>query len=270
MLLHDYRDVRYLKRVTAVGVVATLFPATAITYAVAYGADLAIPAFLSLQTFGACMLLLSFLRSYVARATLDPRRARLAITGCGFFGEPLSTDQYLPLALIKPQARINDKFIMFNIDGSAFNPATWVAYRIPRAQTHGDDRKPGAQVGFRPLVSANVKVEVRRDDGDAGASKSTTGSGHRFLGAGLGARGGAVAEEAPRRPTTSRAAEAAARPAAPAGDEGGFQEGAAPAQKSLAGLKLHHGLPASGAEEQKIIDFFDDPAAYAAVGLRLR
>lgn len=267
VLIHDHRELKFLKQLSAAGIFAALMSSSGLAYAVSLDFGFTYVAGLFLQTTGAGLLLMAYLRSYVARASLDPRRARLVITSSSLFGEPSLTDQELPLALLEPGATLTDHYIKFRISGSKWNPACWIAYRMPRARADGRDRKPGAQVGYRASVAARTQLSATTTS-SASAAPSSVGvskSRHRFLGAGLGGSD-AAAEGMPRgfaAPPSSRlprvAAEATSR-AAP--------EPAAP-EKSLAGLTLHHGLPVNHAEEQKILEFFDDPMAYAAPGLRL-
>jgi len=97
----------------------------------------------------------------VARAALDPRRGNLVLTGCGYFGEPLATEQQIPLAMLEPGYDIEDSWIKFRTKGSAWNPACWIPYRIPRGVTaDGSSVKKGAQVGYRPPESSTDEEKL--------------------------------------------------------------------------------------------------------------
>jgi len=275
VLLHDYRDTRFLKRVSAVGVCGTLMSCSAVAYAVAFGLGSVSCGGLVLQAMGAGVCLTWYLRTYVARASLDSRRARLALTCCGLFGEALSMEQYIPLHLIEPGVSVEKDFIKFRLRGPFWNPNCWIWYRIPRAQDDGRSRAPGAQVGYRPdstsrttcATSEGMPVSLARGAADTNGTSSAP---RRFSGAGLGA--GPSGFEGSVMPPLGPAMPMPAATKARAEEEQAQSETSATAhtaQKSLSGLKLLHGLPLNSMEEQKIIDFFEDPTAYATVSLRV-
>ncbi|CAE7549896.1 unnamed protein product, partial [Symbiodinium natans] len=80
VVLHDYRDLKFLKRVSAIGVFGSLMSSSSLAYAVSLGWNAELCAFLVFQTAGAALALYAYLRTYIARAVLDPRRAQLLIT----------------------------------------------------------------------------------------------------------------------------------------------------------------------------------------------
>lgn len=277
VLIHDYRDLKYLKQVSAIGIASTLMSSSGLAYAVSMDLGAAMCGGLAFQTVSAGLMLGMYLRTYVARAVLDTRRSRLLITGCGLFGEPLTSEQELPLMAIKPNPEVTDPYIKFATRGAAIDPSSWIWYRMPRAQlAETGARKRGAQVGFAPAVSA-LALRPEQEKLKPTAQGAAGPQGRHFPGAGLGAAeadddgfggsglGGPAAAPAvpgPRRDRGS-AAEAGEAPSA-------FAEAAASREplaerKSLADLRLLEGLPRDAREEQKIIDFFEDPLAYGSL-----
>lgn len=271
VLLHDYRDVRLLKRITAGGIFGALMSSSGLAYAVSINLSAAACGGLVLQTAGAAFMLVMYLRTYVARAVLDPRRARLVLIGCGLFGEPMANEQHIPLAGLEPGVSRSDGYLKFRVRGASWDPSCWIWYRMPRS-VEGREAKPGAQVGYRPATAVQPTPGVASSSGlGMATADATIAAARRFPGAGLGT------ETAPKGEPPQPIANAAdprkvgglrvpsSMTASATGAQSsitGEGEGAVP-RKSLIGLRLQHGLPADGAEEQKIIDFFDDPTAYA-------
>lgn len=276
VVLHDYRDVSFLKKLTAGGIFGTLMSSSALAYAISMNLSLAACGFMFVQTGSVALLLTYYLRTYVARAVLDPRRARLTLTGCSFFGEPMVQEQQVPLALIQPGASLCENFIKFQLRGSAADPARWIWYRIPRARFDGTAVKAGASVGVR---ASELSASAQRAPATGGASATQQGAtppGQRFLGAGLG---GGVSAQPPgeRRPTAPSAPRAPQPPrSAPAGRSGDTAAGSpddgplsAMMGRRLTSVKLKQGLPVDLKEEQKIIDLLEEPDAYAAFSGRI-
>lgn len=279
VLIHDHRDEKFLKQVTAGGLCATLMSSSAAAYAFAFHLTPLSCGGLIFQTVaaGACTVL--YLRTYVARAVLEPRRGQLSVIGCSFFGEAMTSEQVLPLALLQPGSDVTRDYIQFRIKGSVFNPACWIPYRMPRASGEDAGTKQGTQVGGPLLASrappasggsAQSSQSIKDKalsffkGGDEAAvpppavSAAPASPTRRFRGAGLGAEGGGFDDfDAPIRRPAAPAVRSAAGPAPSA-------ETAAQAARSLTDLRLKHGLPSDPQEEQKILDFFDNPSAYAA------
>eukprot|EP00933_Yihiella_yeosuensis_P026698 TRINITY_DN20763_c0_g1_i1.p1 TRINITY_DN20763_c0_g1~~TRINITY_DN20763_c0_g1_i1.p1 ORF type:complete len:374 (+),score=71.72 TRINITY_DN20763_c0_g1_i1:60-1181(+) len=257
VLLHDYRDVAFLKKVTMIAVTGTLMSSSGLVYAISFGFSAAKCAFIATQTFGGALALYAYLRTSVARVVLDPRRSQLIITGCGLFGAPLPYDEQVPLDQLKPGYFLSDHYIEFKTAGSSFDPATWISFRMPRAPSgtgsgKNTKRKPGAHVGYRQIPTERVA------ESPSAASNSSGGDGGgrvagRFPGAGFGGEPeDGFAGSRPRAPTLK----VASKPDPKLTFRG--------PQKAITALKLSQGLPVSGAEEQKILDFLEDPTAYAA------
>jgi len=269
VLLHDYRDIKFLKQATAIGVFCTLMSSSGLAYAVSFHMSAGACCGFVFQMVSAAAFTVMYLRTYVARAVLDPRRGQLIVTGCGFFGEPMKSDQCLPLASIDPGAEVMDHYIKFRLRGSALDPSRWVWYRIPRSPAGADGKVPdklkGSQVGIRPELAQSVSAA----SGSTAPHRkekltSPTSSGHSFRGAGLGSssddsfEGGFAAKPtAPSSASRNRAGVAAL--AAAAG-----RNSRPTAAASIVGLKLQDGVATNGQEEQKIVDFFAEPLAYAA------
>lgn len=276
MLLHDSRDVKHLKWVANGGLFATLMSSSGLAYAAAFNLGAAAIGGLALQTISAAVLFLYvYPRRYVARAVLDPRRGTLSLTGCGLFGEPLASEEKIPLAMLRPGTSRCDTYIKFRTRAPVVDPSSWVWYRMPRAHVFDGSTKGkvAAQVGFR----AEVEQPVEKPEAIAAPLQRTRpGKGTHFPGAGLGdedrpAVPGAPRAPRPRGPPAQRGPAAAAAGAAGGaasqsrvgdGESQGSQEEASLPYQSLADLRLKNGLPASPAEEQKLLDFFDDPTAY--------
>lgn len=264
VLLHDHRNLTFLKRITAGGVFVALMSSSGLVYALTFDFGPAACAGLALQTVGGFLLLVMYLRTYVARAVLDQRRAKLVLTGCGFFGEPLATDQQIPLMHLQPGASRSDHYIKFRIRGAAWDPSCWIWYRMPRASAEdGAARSAGAQVGFRASPAETFLAPAATEASLARMLSPASHTGRRFPGAGLGGVVGptATAPVGPALLGSSPSREAAQS----LGGTSTRENNASALCKSLAGLRLQHGLPANDAEEQKILDFFDDPTAYALV-----
>eukprot|EP00932_Pfiesteria_piscicida_P006339 SRR837773.16272.p1 GENE.SRR837773.16272~~SRR837773.16272.p1 ORF type:complete len:255 (-),score=70.81 SRR837773.16272:22-723(-) len=218
---------------------------------------------LAFQTVGFAVLLGMYLRTTVARAVLDARRSRLLVTSCALFGEP-GSEQELPLMAIQPGPFLMDTWIKFRVRGPIVDPSTWIWYRIPRVQLDGGVRKKGVQMGFTAEpVAAMVRPEQEKL---RGPPVNQGPQGRRFPG--LGKADGdddGFGSSGPKRG-------ARAAPAAPASR--GRSDGeapswasaaiAAPMAKSLSDLRLVDGLPRDAREEQKIIDFLEDPMAYGS------
>lgn len=279
VLIHDHRDLKFLKTVTAGGLFATLMSSSAAAYAFAFALSPLQCGGLIFQTVaaGACTVL--YLRTYVARAVLEPRRGQLSVIGCSFFGEPMTTEQVLPLALLQPGSDVTQDYISFRIKGSVFNPACWIPYRMPRSAGDDPTSKPGVQVGG-PLLASRAPPAK---DGDAPSSHGVVDSALSFV-----KGGGETLKPLPRASSASSTSVSPARRFRGAGlgsEIGDFEDGpvrrpsaparrsvasplstleAAPAARSLVDLRLKKGLPVGAQEEQKILDFFDNPTAYAA------
>lgn len=252
-----------MARITAGGVFVALMSSSGLVYALTFDFGPAACAGLALQTVGGFLLLVMYLRTYVARAVLDQRRARLVLTGCGLFGEPLATDQQIPLMHLQPGASRSDHYIKFRVRGAAWDPSCWIWYRMPRASAKDGASRSAAQVGFRASPAdifsapAATKASLNR------IVLPSSHEGRRFPGAGLGGAVGPTAA-APVGPALL----GSSPPREAAQSRGGTSTGedrASALCKSFAGLRLQHGLPANEAEEQKILDFFDDPIAYTLV-----
>ncbi|CAE8604693.1 unnamed protein product, partial [Polarella glacialis] len=124
-----------------------------------------------------------------------------------------------------------------------------VWFRMPRAPPEGLDAKApgGAQVGYRNVLKdvpsaseTGPSAPVRRFPGLSSSPSSSEGFEE------------ASGRSGPRAP----AAKVVAKPlpsAAPSGP-----------RKTIEGLKLQNGLPANAQEEQKVLDFLEDPSAYSA------
>lgn len=263
IVVHDHRDLKFLRRVTAGGVAMTLMSSSGLAYAISLDLGALQCGGFALQTLSAGLCLAMYLRSYVARAVLDARRSRLLVTGCGLFGEPLQSVQEFPLMSLRPGASMADHYIRFRARGSPVDPSSWIWYRIPRMsnQEEGAARTPGAQVGFTP---APRDAAVAHPPAQKLSPPSKGSDGRRFPGAGLGSTAtddgfgsssqGKPAVVGPRQGAKANAAESDAS--------------AAVQRRSLADLRLLHGLPADAREEQKIVDFFDDPMAFAPFNVR--
>ncbi|CAE8689226.1 unnamed protein product, partial [Polarella glacialis] len=249
VVLHDYRDTVFLKRLSAAGVACTLMSSSGVAYALSFGMGPEACSFVALQTLGAGLALYAYLRTYVARAVLDPRRSQLLVTGCGLFGVPLSHEEQVPLSKLKPGFDQSDHFIKFRIDGSPWDPSCWVWFRMPRAPPEGLDAKApgGAQVGYRNVLKdvpsaseTGPSAPVFRFPGLSSSPSSSEG----------------FEEDSGRSGPRAPAAKVVAKPlpsAAPSGP-----------RKTIEGLKLQNGLPANAQEEQKVLDFLEDPSAYSA------
>lgn len=286
VVLHEHRDVDFLRRVSAVGLFGTLMSSSGLAYALSMGMSSAVSGGLALQTAGAALCLAMYLRTYVARLVLDTKRARLSITGCGLFGEPMAREQNVPLALLQPGVKTSEKYIQFRVRGQPWDPFCWVWYKVPRISA----TKPGIAgasvwnaaaaalpiTGPTPVKSADAKLAVtslpmvgRLAKDNGASSTAVTSSSHArraFPGAGL------------RCVTAARAADSAAAdalvpsvpaaPMAPSLTPNRFA--VAPVsppptveRSPLAGLRLRGGLPLNAREEQKLLDFFADPTTYA-------
>lgn len=269
ILLHDYRDQKFLKQVSAAGLAGTLMSSSMLAYAVAFNLGPVMYGGLMFQTVGAALVSTMYLRTYVARAILDTRRSRLLITGCSYFGEVSSKDQEVPLMSLEPAANLGNHFIKFRTRSSAFDPSRWFSYRMPRFQ-EGTDRKPGTSVGFTPVVeqpqasSTAGKLEVPKPKARPGGSASSAAAPRRFPGAGIGVAdddgfgpGGGASAPRVQKPSWSGAS-------AEASEGVRANEAGADKRKTLASLRLQHGLPRDAREEQKILDFLEEPISYAA------
>jgi len=263
VLLHDFRDLTFLKRLTAAGIFGTCMSSSGLVYAITLNLGPAACGGLALQTLTAGFLLVVYLRTYVARLVLDPKRGRVLVTGCTFFGEAMQTDQEVPLMAIKPQPEVTDPYIKFGIRGPMLDPLTWFWYRIPRAP-EGEERakkakKKGAQVGFTPeptVVAARPEQERLR-----GPAPTAGGAGgRRFPGAGLGnedleddgfGTGGPAVK--PGKPVKRAVVDTSA---------------SRPVTKTLSNFKLLDGLPVDAREEQRLVEFLEDPMAYGTFQVR--
>jgi len=271
VLLHDSRDVKHLKLVTMGGLFATLMSSSALSYAALFDLGPAAIGALALQSISAAvMFLYVYPRTYVARAVLDPRRATLSLTGCGLLGEPLASDEKIPLAMLHPGTSRCDTYIKFRTRAPALDPSSWVWYRMPRAHIFDGSikGKVATQVGLR--AETEKRIETPEATAAATLQSARLVKGPRFPGAGLGDKAQPAVPDAPKAPRprgpASHAATAAqSRPDGRMGDGASqsSQEEASLPYQSLANLRLKNGLPASPAEEQKLLDFFDDPTAYA-------
>eukprot|EP00930_Biecheleria_cincta_P057155 TRINITY_DN43129_c0_g1_i1.p1 TRINITY_DN43129_c0_g1~~TRINITY_DN43129_c0_g1_i1.p1 ORF type:complete len:338 (-),score=51.12 TRINITY_DN43129_c0_g1_i1:45-1058(-) len=255
VLLHDYRDVKWLKRISAAGLAGTLMSSSGVAYAVSFGMPLEYCGFLALQTVGVGFALYSYCRTYVARAVLDPRRSQLILTGCSLFGYPRTNDDIIQFRELQPGPFVTAHFIQFRLAGSSLSPSNWIWFRMPRSGGDVAAVKPGEKVGYRAQTQS-AAAGARAPLAAAAVSEgSSTGGGYRrFLGAGLGADAdistGPALSSGPRRPSAKSVPAEAAVSREP--------------QKIIPGLKLTNGLPASPQEEQKLFDFFEEPAAYGS------
>ncbi|OLQ08993.1 hypothetical protein AK812_SmicGene7463 [Symbiodinium microadriaticum] len=203
-------------------------------------------AFLAFQTVGAALALYAYLRTYVARAVLCPKRAQLLVTGCSFFGQPRAEDEAIQLSQIRPGYSLEGGYIKFRMEGPAWDASRWVWFRIPRSEESGNTAK-GAQVGFRPERPSPKESTASQT---VVPERTTQPSQRRFMGAGLGGANAGDEEargSAPRPPTVKQVVVEQTSDTAPA--------------KVLA-LKLENGLPATARDEQLLLDFFEDPNAY--------
>merc|ERR1719284_2003026 len=113
--------------------------------------------FLAVQSATAAVVLGMYLRTYVARAVLDPRGSHLSLVCCSFFGEPSAAEHHLPLAMLHPEPHVTEDYIKFRLQGSPLHPACWVWYRMPRAPKGGlEARARGAQVGTAVVSSTDA------------------------------------------------------------------------------------------------------------------
>eukprot|EP00931_Biecheleriopsis_adriatica_P055573 TRINITY_DN32895_c0_g1_i1.p1 TRINITY_DN32895_c0_g1~~TRINITY_DN32895_c0_g1_i1.p1 ORF type:complete len:355 (+),score=64.38 TRINITY_DN32895_c0_g1_i1:30-1094(+) len=260
VVLHDYRDVKFLKRVSAAGVAGTLMSSSGLAYAISLNMSPAYCAFLALQTLGSGFALYSYLRTYVARVVLDPNRSQLLVTGCSLFGYPRAEDDQLQLSQIRPGVDLSEGFIKFRLEGSSFDPSCWVWFRIPRAPSDGSPviSRPDAHVGFRPTVQPVSSDPV---------SEKIPGEivqGHKFLGAGLDGSGRVKTPATGTWPQEGEVEGRSKGPRAP------LAKPAVEAQKpvrrgprkAILDMKLQNGLPASPQEEHKLLDLFAEPVAY--------
>lgn len=267
VLLHDSRDVKHLKLVTNGGLFATLMSSSGIAYAVAFNMGPAAIGGFALQTVAAAIVFLYvYPRTYVARAVLDPRRATISLTGCGLFGEPLASAERIPLAMLHPGTSRCDTYIKFRTRAPAVNPSSWVWYRMPRAHVFDGSAKGkvASQVGFR--AEAEEPAEPAAPAAAPPPQNARPAKGSHFPGAGLGDDSRSAIPGAPHAPRPrGRGAVAQSRPIGRAGDATSHtvQEEASSSYRSLADLRLQNGLPASPEEEQKVLDFFDNPTDYA-------
>eukprot|EP00929_Paragymnodinium_shiwhaense_P097795 TRINITY_DN59399_c0_g1_i1.p1 TRINITY_DN59399_c0_g1~~TRINITY_DN59399_c0_g1_i1.p1 ORF type:complete len:355 (+),score=63.12 TRINITY_DN59399_c0_g1_i1:68-1132(+) len=264
VLIHDYRDMKFLKRLSAIGIAGSLMSSSALAYAVSIGLAPVWCGLLVLQTSGSAFMLLTYLRTYVARAVLDPRRGRLSITGCSLFGDPLTEETHLQLAFIEPGPTVTDTFIKFRLKGASMDPSSYLWYRIPRAQPDGKAAGGAVQLGM-PTVGRAPRIASASSAAAAIGEPAKTQK--RFRGAGLG-----LEEEAEQRrsvptaPTHGGTVSAERRQMqklAEATKKAAEAEAASAAAKSLASLRLHEGLPAGAEEEAKLLEFLEDPSAYA-------
>jgi len=246
VVLHDHRDVTSLKRISATGIIGTMMSSSGLLYSLTLDFPLEFSAILGLQSVTAAVVLALYLRTYVARAVLDTRRAQLSVTVCGLFGTASAKEHHLPLTMIESFSK-SDKFLKFRLKSAVWNPERWVSYRIPRRQSNAKDRTT-AQVESPSAAFLKITPDTPKV-----VRSSNVSGGRRFLGAGLG--GATLAEDftAPARPTVVRRLPSEPSDALPT-----------EATHSLGSLKLQKGLPVDGAEEQKIVDFFRNPTAYAA------
>eukprot|EP00927_Polykrikos_kofoidii_P053982 TRINITY_DN48489_c0_g1_i1.p1 TRINITY_DN48489_c0_g1~~TRINITY_DN48489_c0_g1_i1.p1 ORF type:complete len:376 (-),score=33.95 TRINITY_DN48489_c0_g1_i1:98-1177(-) len=260
VLIHDYRDLKFLRRLSGAGIFASAMSCCAVGGAVLGGYGLEICGSLTFLAAGSALTLLMYFRTYVARAVLDPRRGRLSLTGCGLFGKPLAVEQHLPLTLIEPGYTMTQEFIKFRLRGSGMDPSTWIWFRMPRAQADGSARKSGVQVGSSlDSPALGLKKAV---DSEVGASDGKRG----FLGAGLGVSAGSA-----KVGQVTLGQDPFAMPASPSNEvntQRSDREVGQRGQRSLTSLRLHYGCPADAVEEAKILDFLNDPTEYAAMKIR--
>ncbi|CAJ1422334.1 unnamed protein product [Effrenium voratum] len=241
VLLHDYRDVKFLKRISAAGIAGTLMSSSALAYAITLGMPTERCLMFAFQTAGAALALHAYLRTYVARLVLDPKRSQLLLTGCSIFGAPRAEDDVIYLDHLRPGFALEGGYIKFRLEGKAWDASKWIWFRMPRG---GDGEvNPGQQVGHRSSPKSQESAPEPVASGSSGP--------RQFHGAGLGVATAGEASARPRAPQmrlekpVKEAASAAQRP-----------------QKVFEALKLQDGLPASAQEEQKILDFLNEPAAY--------
>uniref|UniRef100_A0A7S1A531 Uncharacterized protein n=1 Tax=Noctiluca scintillans TaxID=2966 RepID=A0A7S1A531_NOCSC len=246
VVLHNYRDVTALKRISATGIIGTLTCSSGLVYSLSLNFPPVFSAILGLQSVAAAVVLALYLRTYVARAVLDTRRSQLSVTVCGLFGTASAKEHHLPLTMIESFSK-SDKFLKFRLKSAVWNPERWVSYRIPRGRSEAKNRTT-AQVESPSAAFLEITPDTPKV-----VRLSKASGGRRFLGAGLG--GATLAENivAPARPTVVRHLPSAPSDSLPT-----------VSTYSLGSLKLHKGLPVDGAEEQKIVDFFRNPAAYVA------
>lgn len=154
VLLHDYRDMKFLKRLSAVGMAASLMSSSGLAYAVSLGWPAEHCAFLAFQTVGAALALYAYLRTYVARAVLCPKRAQLLVTGCSFFGQPRAEDEAIQLSQIRPGYSLEGGYIKFRMKalrGTRLAGFGFVSLEAKRVETQRREPKwASAQRGLHP------------------------------------------------------------------------------------------------------------------------
>lgn len=262
VIIHNHRDKSFLKQVSAGGTFLALMSSSVLTYALVWGLGPFVCSMIVLQTGSAAVGLAVYLRTYVARAVLYPQNSQLGIVGCGYFGIPLRTEHRLPLSTIHPHATTTTRFIKFRLRGPTWHPKCWIRFRIPRFGVGGGSVSGGnTQIGARPLVkswdslakpaeqlSARDSSFISRNTESVVAPLSI----RQFPGAGLGDK---EEDHAFKRIETFKRVHSGSKAKAVHAPQ--------KAEKSLATIKMQGGLPLDAREEEKIIDFFSDPAAYA-------
>eukprot|EP00434_Breviolum_minutum_P007623 symbB.v1.2.006726.t4/scaffold402.1/size211320/20 len=249
VLLHDYRDLKFLQRISAAGLFGTLMSSSGLAYAMVLTWPVEHCLMFAFQMVGVPLALHAYLRTYVARAVLDPKRSQLLVTGCTWFGTPRSSEDAIFLDQLRPGHALEGGYIKFRLEGSAWDISRWIWFRMPRGGHGVEAVRPGKQVGNRPVARPAATLEQK-----PGEDSSSGDARRHFLGAGLGGNTSKDGPEfaAPRAPQMRQTQE-------PMVSQGPRRVMQAP--------KLQNGLPASSQEEQKLFDFFSEPSEF---GLCLR
>eukprot|EP00435_Cladocopium_sp_Y103_P052992 s1206_g16.t2 len=121
VLLHDYRDLKFLQRISAVALFGTLMSSSGLAYALALTWPVERCLMLAFQMVGVPLVIF-----------LDQLRPGHALEG---------------------------GFIKFRLEGSAWDMSRWIWFRMPRGAHGTDTVRPGKQVGNRPVQRSAQAVE---------------------------------------------------------------------------------------------------------------
>eukprot|EP00438_Fugacium_kawagutii_P032135 Skav231553 [mRNA] locus=scaffold481:18554:20431:- [translate_table: standard] len=152
MMLHhpsgtkDYRDLQFLKKLSAAALFGTLMSSSGLAYALALTWPLERCLMLMFQMVGVPLAAHAYLRTYVARAVLDPKRSQLRITGCSWFGAPRSTEEVIFLDHLRPGYSLEGGYIKFRVEGPSWDISRWIWFRMARGAHGTDTVRPGKQV----------------------------------------------------------------------------------------------------------------------------
>eukprot|EP00913_Durusdinium_trenchii_P033788 g31629.t2 len=237
VVLHDYRDMKFLQRLSAAALFGTLMSSSGLAYALSLGWPAEHCLAFVFQMVVVPLFANAYLRTYIARAVLDPKRSQLLITGCTWFGVPRTTEDVIFLDQMRPGHALEGGYIKFRGLGPAWDVSRWIWFRLPRGGHGSENVRPGQQVGHRPKSSRPAEPAGLRSSNEKEEQL-------KGLGVTQQDSGGFAAPRAPQKRQVQ---------------EKPLRRGP---RKAIQALKLQGGLPASSQEEQKLFDFFEEPAAY--------